>query len=271
MFDHDSHITDQDLIRAADGELFGRVLSRTQRHLVHCWACRSRMKAIEEAIAGFVRVYHDSVDPQLPDPRGARSLLQARLSQLAAEHPPTPWRRITGSLFVRRLASAACIFVIALATTIWWQSSKSSLASSPDPRLTPGAALPLSEADLCSKVQAPKSRSLSASVVTKVFEEYGIRNPRRHVYELDYLIDPELGGSDDERNLWPEPYSPVWNAHVKDALEAHLRELVCKGKVALAQAQHDIAEDWIGAYKTYFHTDHPLAEHLSFTKDEPWE
>jgi transcription elongation factor GreA-like protein len=29
----------------------------------------------------------------------------------------------------------------------------------------------------------------------------------------------------------------------------------------LAHAQHEIASNWIEAYKRYFHTDHPLAEH----------
>ena len=86
-----------------------------------------------------------------------------------------------------------------------------------------------------------------------------------------YLIDPDLGGSDDVRNLWPEPYSSTWNAHVKDALEDHLRELVCAEKISLAQAQHDISVDWISAYKKYFHTGTPLSEHLAFKKDQPWE
>ena len=88
---------------------------------------------------------------------------------------------------------------------------------------------------------------------------------------MDYLITPALGGSDDIRNLWPQPYSAgVWNARVKDALEDRLRQLVCEGKLDLESAQREIARDWIGAYKKYFHTDHPLVHHLSFVKDRPW-
>ena len=111
----------------------------------------------------------------------------------------------------------------------------------------------------------------AAAVGRKIFEEYGIRNPEPRRYELDYLIDPDLGGSDDAANLWPQPYSTLWNAHVKDALEDHLRKLVCAGKITLAKAQGDISADWISAYKHYFQTTRPLRDHLNFTKDEPWE
>ena len=78
-------------------------------------------------------------------------------------------------------------------------------------------------------------------------------------YELDYLITPELGGSDDRRNLWPERYSSgQWNARVKDELEQLLPRLVCAGTLPLATAQREMATDWVAAYKKYFHTDRPL-------------
>ncbi|HTQ60470.1 MAG TPA: hypothetical protein VMI32_09620 [Candidatus Solibacter sp.] len=64
------------------------------------------------------------------------------------------------------------------------------------------------------------------------------------------------------RNLWPQPYSPsAWNAYVKDDLEDRLHAMVCDGQIELSTAQHAIASDWIGAYKTYFHTQEPLAKH----------
>jgi hypothetical protein len=70
-----------------------------------------------------------------------------------------------------------------------------------------------------------------------------------------------LGGADDIRNLWPEPYrSTAWNARVKDTLEERLHEMVCAGQLDLPTAQRDIATDWIAAYKKYFHTDRPLED-----------
>ena len=92
----------------------------------------------------------------------------------------------------------------------------------------------------------------------QVFREYGINDTRPSAYEVDYLITPELGGANSIRNLWPQPYSAVWNAHVKDELEDRLHGLVCTGQVDLATAQQDISRDWISAYKKYFHTDKPF-------------
>jgi hypothetical protein len=97
-----------------------------------------------------------------------------------------------------------------------------------------------------------------------VFEEYGIAGADPRAYEVDYLITPALGGADDIHNLWPHSYSStVWNAQVKDALEDRLREMVCEGSMDLAEAQREIAGNWIAAYKKYFHTDRPLAEHCN--------
>jgi hypothetical protein len=93
----------------------------------------------------------------------------------------------------------------------------------------------------------------------RVLQEYGIPNARPEDYEIDYLIAPRLGGTEDIRNLWPEPYrTRMWNARVKDALEERLHEMVCSGQLDLHTAQHDIATDWIAAYKKYFHTNKPL-------------
>lgn len=255
---------------AVDGELSRRRNSAVRRHLAHCWTCRSRMQELEETITDFVRVYRESCDPKLPSSLPSRALLSARLSELAINGPQSPWQRIAGAWRVRRFAYVLCTFVLAVGTLLLWQSSRTTLASSPNPRWTPGAALPLTEAAVCSTVPAKRSHAQLAIIGKEIFEEYGIRDAEDGHYELDYLIDPDLGGSDDARNLWPQPYSVSWNAHVKDALEAHLRELVCAGKLTLAEAQHDISVDWIAAYKKYFHTDHPLPDHLAFEKDEPW-
>lgn len=92
-----------------------------------------------------------------------------------------------------------------------------------------------------------------------VFQEYGISGADPRAYEVDYLITPGLGGADDIHNLWPHSYSStIWNARVKDALESRLRDMVCDGSLDLSAAQREIAENWIAAYKKYFHTEEPL-------------
>jgi hypothetical protein len=101
---------------------------------------------------------------------------------------------------------------------------------------------------------------VSASLRQRVFGEYGIASSPLANYELDYLITPGLGGADDIRNPWPEPrYDTVWNSFVKDQLEEYLHHAVCGGRVSLPVAQHEIASNWIAAYKKYFHTDQPLS------------
>jgi hypothetical protein len=115
--------------------------------------------------------------------------------------------------------------------------------------------------EVCSMAHEEVIREVPVLLRQQVFQEYGIVNARAEDYEIDYLITPGLGGADDIRNLWPEPYtSTAWNARVKDTLEERLHEMVCAGQLDLSTAQRDIATDWIAAYKKYFHTDRPLED-----------
>jgi hypothetical protein len=115
--------------------------------------------------------------------------------------------------------------------------------------------------EVCAMSREQVVAEVSPSLRQQVLNEYGIVNARPGDYEIDYLITPGLGGVEDIHNLWPEPEpsaARTWNAHVKDELEEHLHEMVCAGKLDLSRAQRDLATDWIGAYKNYFHSDRPL-------------
>ena len=60
----------------------------------------------------------------------------------------------------------------------------------------------------------------------------------------------ELGGSNDLKNLWPEPYEgEEFNAHVKDQLENWLHAEVCAGRMPSKEAQKEISSNWIEAFK----------------------
>lgn len=64
----------------------------------------------------------------------------------------------------------------------------------------------------------------------------------------------ELGGSPtDPRNLWPEPHHVMggWGSYAKDRLENEFNQMVCRGKLPLADAQSMIAHDWIAAYRRF--------------------
>jgi hypothetical protein len=267
------HLADQELIAAADGELSTRRAAYVRAHLVSCWHCRARMAEIEGTIADFVRAHRQAVDPQVPPIAGPRALLRAQLAVLAAKSKPGPWRQFFHLPSAARSAAYICvIFLVAAACgKLLFQHSTPRGANSPvvlfeheaipDRRLTPGATRAVTIRDVCSMAHEDVIREVPTSLRQEIFLEYGIVNAHAEDYEIDYLIAPGLGGAEDIHNLWPESYkSPTWNAHVKDALEEQLHQLVCAGKVDLSAAQNDIATDWIAAYKKYFHTDAPLAE-----------
>ncbi|MGC1493056.1 MAG: hypothetical protein WA798_16930, partial [Candidatus Acidiferrum sp.] len=204
---------------------------------------------------------------------GQRALLKARLAESASAKGGVP------HILIRWLGSrelqwaAACAAVLLVAIGIWrmqravqLRHAESQMAAAwlepvPDKALTPGATVPVTKEDICRFDGDQETRPIPASTRQRVFQEYRTPESRASEYEVDYLITPGLGGADDIRNLWLEPYSStVWNAHVKDELEDRLHEMVCSGNLDLATAQHDIATDWISAYKKYFHTQNPVSD-----------
>jgi hypothetical protein len=263
-----SHISEEELVRCADGEFSSRRTAEVNAHLEACWDCRARMQEIQSSMADFSRTHHAEFDAQIPPATGPRALLRARLAEMGSESRTEVWKAVS-QLSLPRIA-AVCLFVIAVATGILWlrRSSQREFASAsvlfdasaaPNRNLTPGATRRVTMSEVCSVPQEEVVADVTVSLRQRVLQEYGIVKAHAEDYEIDYLIAPRLGGTEDIRNLWPQPYrSRVWNAHVKDALEQRLHEMVCSGQLDLQTAQHDIATDWISAYKKYFHTNKPL-------------
>ena len=255
------HCPDEQLLLHADRELPLLDSVRVRRHLSTCPECRARMAKIESAIAGFTEARLASHEPAM-DASGPRALLTARLAELARD--PQFGSRI--HLRYARALAYACALVLLVASgfAAFRHSTAMRLNGDlrllPDPGFTPGATREVALADLCSAADDEVVRSVPTSLQEKVFQEYGIRGVPATEFEVDYLITPGLGGSDDVRNLWPEPHSnTVWNSYVKDQLEDRLHHMVCERKISLNEAQREIASDWIEAYKKYFHTQEPLA------------
>jgi hypothetical protein len=274
MLSKDFHLSDQEMLLAADGELSTRRAAQVRAHLTECWACRARMAEIEGAITDFTRAHRQTLDPQLPPITGPRALLRARLAALASEHESHSWRWLLHFISATRAAAFLCALVLIAAVVGRILVHHSTLRGAnsivaafergalPDRRLTPGATRRVAVNDVCSMAHEEVVEEVSTTLRQEVFREYGIVNAHPDDYEVDYLIAPGLGGAEDIHNLWPEPYtSRTWNAHVKDELEERLHEMVCGGELDLSTAQRDIATDWIAAYKKYFHTDRPLALH----------
>ncbi|HMF74577.1 MAG TPA: hypothetical protein VK604_02840 [Bryobacteraceae bacterium] len=242
MLQDDAHLSDEDLLMAADGEF-------ASAHLARCGECRTRMEKLQSTVADCVRAYKHELDPQVPPLAGPRALLLARLADSSRRR------------WWPRLALAAAGFgVVMLVSYQWRMIAEFEPGVAPKRNLTPGATLAVTASEVCAADFAQSIPVIPESVQQKVFEAYGIANPRLDAYEVDYLITPELGGATTIRNLWPEPYhAPVWNAHVKDDLENRLHRMVCSGELELATAQRDIAANWIAAYKKYFRSDRPVA------------
>lgn len=132
----------------------------------------------------------------------------------------------------------------------------------PNPRLTPGALNRAVNQDnldetICARGYSKSIRppeEYTERLKLRGIQQYRYSDRRVRDYEEDHLISLGLGGSPtDPRNLWPEPHHVIggWGSFAKDRLEDRLHSLVCRGRVPLAQAQRDIAGDWIAAYKRY--------------------
>ena len=272
MQQYDSHIGDRELLLAAGGELSVARAAEIRDHLAGCPSCWMRNAALEQTLADVVQAHHREFDGMLPS--------DGKIAGLAARSPGANRRRRTGR---RRCPGTDwrgprrwSWLLATVAMLAGWPARRGVVPAAefaPNAAWTPGSVRPLTRDAVCSAPDRDEPGPvISAAVAREVFRRYGIRNPRPRSYEVDYLIPPALGGSDDPRNLWPQPYSAgVWNARVKDALEDRLRALVCEGKLDLATAQNDLARDWIAAYKKYFRTGTPLLDHVAFVKDRPWE
>jgi hypothetical protein len=261
-----AHLSEEKLLLFADGELPTQQSAVVKAHLASCWDCRTRLRKIEDTIADFVQAHHNALDQQLPPIEGPRALLRARMAQSTNADGHRRLRTLQRVLTAPQLAyiAAACLIVALTSVTVYRYTPVHPVPHMtariiPDRRLTPGAARAVSASDVCDVNYSDDAQLVPASVKQQVLREYGMSGRQSQNYELDYLISPQLGGTDDIRNLWPEPESSTtWNARAKDALEDHLYDLVCQGKINLETAQHDLATDWVSAYKRYFQTDKPV-------------
>lgn len=262
MQDHGQHLSDDDLLLAADGEM-EKCTNRVRRHLESCAHCRTRTTQMETILLDLRRAERRSLDPELPSIAGPRAALRTRLAALPSTSAGlfSRWH-ISGSSLTRALRLAVVTALIAVAGTLTFRYS---VAKHADPRLlssdysilpnrafTPGAARPASLTEVCSLPHEEVVKAVSPALRQRVFAEYGIPSAQSDKYEVDYLITPGLGGDDDIRNLWPQPYgAAIWNARAKDALEERLHELVCSHQLDLSVAQEAISTNWIAAYEKY--------------------
>lgn len=139
----------------------------------------------------------------------------------------------------------------ALSHPLWAQATyrHHGAALLPDKRYTPGVAAIKDKSKLCPHANTAARRHVTDSTKVRVCQEYGVFridcNGKK--YEIDHVISLELGGSNDIKNLFPEPYESP-GAHEKDEVENLLHNWVCTGRVTLGWAQKHIADDWYSLY-----------------------
>ena len=234
-----THLSDEQLLLVAGGELPWRSAGTARLHLAFCPACRARSSELKTAMDRYAHAYRE-IFLQYPAAKEPR-------------HAPVYWP----------LSTAAWIVVAALAVFVWHVSSASRETTAlvregaiPRRDLTPGATRSIDRQRACAL--SDNVPDIPDALKRQVLREYGIDEAAADRYEIDFLITPALGGSESLRNLWPEPYFHTsWNAYVKDTLEDHFHAMVCSGQIDLPTAQREIAQNWVAAYQKYFHTRGP--------------
>ena len=266
-----THPGDDVLMLAREGALSGREQARVQAHVAECPACQQRREALDLAAAELAQAFRTA--SPAPTPAGtvvARLRLEAALREQGARWDGSHWLRLRRSLALParplRVAAATAVLALALAWVAGgllppsFSGTVAERSPLPVASLTPGAVAPLTSAELCAGTRP--SRVVTEIVRRQVLAGYGMEQAPPETYELDALVTPELGGTTEPANLWPQPYhSPVWNAHVKDALEELFSGAVCADRMPLQQAQQEIATDWVAAYQHHFQTATPIPVH----------
>lgn len=159
----------------------------------------------------------------------------------AASRPPAPTSAVVSGDPVSPSAPASSS---APAAVVY----RSGLAV-PDPAATPGASLPgVTRAQVCEKSWNARHNKIGYTVQNEVSVRYGVVAGPGTSLHLDQLVPASLGGTATLPNVWPQPQAQLKR---KNALEAHLHQLVCAGSLPLATAQRAVAADWPAAARRY--------------------
>ena len=267
MQENSRHVARLEAIRFIDGELSSTEMTRVDLHIHQCPDCERMMSEINESAAQLKTLLRTTEETRGQEK--ATELLKARLAGIQESRDrykpiSSGWSGNRRHALQWSIAGVLVVLALAGIGRQWGfrdLSHKSDIAMLPDKGLTPGAVRQVGLQELCTTLDDDDlDPAVPSSIQRQVLYEYGVSTERQGKdFQVDYLINPQLGGTNDIHNLWPQPYhSTQWNAEAKDALERHLHRMVCDGKVDLQEAQREISTNWIAAYQKYFHTSKPV-------------
>jgi hypothetical protein len=163
------------------------------------------------------------------------------------------------------LAVLLCSVLPAIAQQAHYQKHGAALL--PDDAVTPGVVAITDTQKVCSTEWGTDQRFVTPAMKKQVYAAYGLApgkgicKPTSHTgkngknvtrgCEIDHRVSRDIGGADDVKNLWPQPYlAPNQpGAYEKDKLEVWLNKQVCKTRtMTLAQAQQALEGDWYAEY-----------------------
>ena len=263
------HMSDEQILLLRDG---GTSPLRTwwlRRHMDRCPRCQARADVLALAVTEFAEAHRVERHGAASEADG-RALLKSRLlaaSEARRGHLFASPSRIRGVAAPRAIAA---VLLVGLMIGVSLQKtreaereqarSRREMLRAPDLRLTPGRTRAVALDEICSgKEEVDQDPEVAVSLRDTVFREYGVDETAGQRFQVDYLISPQLGGTETVENLWPQPYgTTVWNARAKDRLEQRLHEMVCRRQIDLGTAQQAIATDWISTYQRVFETSDPL-------------
>ncbi len=266
IFQADGHLYDEALLLLDEGDLSRNIYQCVEDHLAVCSTCRGRQQELHDSERSLLR---SASKHPLPDRDAARTRLQSSLLAASQNSRAGWWRKWKATMFrpamLLRIGAVAALLVLAVTYRQAGRPLQDLMAAyeetGPEPNhaLTPGSASALSVEEVCRLSDDDLDPKLPPEKQQAVFRAYRMDERAAKAYQVDYLINPQLGGDDSLQNLWPEPYhATVWNATTKDALETRLHGMVCNGQIDLRSAQQELATDWIAAYKKYFHASRPI-------------
>ena len=123
----------------------------------------------------------------------------------------------------------------------------------PDFACSPGDVFPEATPEqICVPGYSKTVRNTPQSLKDEVYRTYDM-NPKQPPCPcmVDHIIPLQIGGSNDIKNLFPQPSTGPLNSKRKDKLENYLKREICRGHISMEQAQQEIGTDWVSAYYKY--------------------